>query len=127
MESVRRAILSSVPFPYIYDLLPRCIRHASDLCSALQLHAERALPDSVTAWRHSEDNRTVRELVQRYERSIEGGTAHRSGIIVGKDVKKGIFPRRYIGLFQYRDPVLKEFQTTLSEWLRLMRSQYKVR
>lgn len=48
------------------------------------------------------------------------------GVIVSKEPKRGIFPRRYIGVFKYRDPVLKELQTTLSEWLRLLRSHYKV-
>lgn len=48
------------------------------------------------------------------------------GIIVSKEPKRGIFPRRYIGVFKYRDPVLKELQTALSEWLRLLRSHYKV-
>lgn len=45
---------------------------------------------------------------------------------MSKEPKRGIFPRRYIGVFKYRDPVLKELQTTLSEWLRLLRSHYKV-
>jgi hypothetical protein len=58
----------------------------------------------------------------RFSRSI----AHRSGISLGKEPKKGIFPRRFVGVFQYRDPTLKEFQGTLNEWLKLLRSHYKV-
>lgn len=45
---------------------------------------------------------------------------------IGKETKKGIFPRSYIGLFQYRDPVLKTIHATLSEWLVFLRTYYKV-
>lgn len=45
---------------------------------------------------------------------------------MGKETRKGIFPRRHIGVFKYRDPHVKQIQATLWEWLSLMRSHYKV-